>query len=236
MTSTRPCYVTKFSARKFAFREILFETDDLQRRAIAKESAFPQKKECKRKRDCCRTMRELSNVLCESLHAEKARAPNSNRFPTVATVNAVWRVRVVWSVAFGNQRRGSLYIQINMVVRYWYGCNYIPYWNFVVLADCFTHCSFTIFPFSFLYYSMPDVSARARSHAREHSLCTITSSFVTHLNISYYFRNNRRLSLLITAMREKVTLSNINQFGLSNCCTQWEQIVRIETFNLYSAK
>lgn len=67
------------------------------------------------------------------------------------------------SGAFGNRRRGLLYIQINMAVRYWYGCTNISYWNFVILADCFI---LLLFYFSyFLHYSTPDVSARVRTFA-----------------------------------------------------------------------
>lgn len=53
------------------------------------------------------------------------------------------------------------YIQINMAVRYWYGCINISYWNFVILADCFILLLFYFSFFSSLFYAR-----RVRVHSR----------------------------------------------------------------------
>lgn len=77
-----------------------------------------------------------------------------------------WMMRscyAIRSVSFGNRRRVSPYIQINITVKYWYGCTNIAYWNFVVLADRFIRCSYILFFFFFsLFYA--DMSARARAY------------------------------------------------------------------------
>lgn len=89
------------------------------------------------------------------------------------------------SGAFGNRRRGSLYIQINMAVRYWYGCTNISYWNFVILADCFI---LLLFYFSyFLHYSTPDVSARVRTFAiARYPFDAYPSSNMVHRNRMFF--------------------------------------------------
>lgn len=89
------------------------------------------------------------------------------------------------SGAFGNRRRGSLYIQINMAVRYWYGYTNISYWNFVILADCFI---LLLFYFSyFLHYSTPDVSARVRTIAiARYPFDTYPSSNMVHRNRMFF--------------------------------------------------